>query len=271
VFERGGARRFDAVIGADGLHSKVRELAFGPEAKFERYLGYVAAAFAVDGYRPRDEGVYVSYTTPGRQVARFAMRGDRTMFFFVVADRESSVFVPRNTDEYKAAYLSSHFGSCEWECAAILHALQARPDIYLDRVSQIRLPHWSKGRIALLGDAAFAPSLLAGQGAALAVTSAYVLAGELASAARPEEAFARYEQRLRGFIAGKQKSVYGLGRAFAPATRTGLRLRNLASRALNIRSIAKLAMRGSLRDSFSLPSYEGRQAPREAAPSARAT
>ena len=89
AFERAPAQRFNLLIGADGLHSTVRRLVFGSVERFEDYLGYMVAAFEVDGYRPRDEGVYVSYAAPGRQVARFAMRGDRTLFLFVFAAVES--------------------------------------------------------------------------------------------------------------------------------------------------------------------------------------
>lgn len=73
-FDRGRPRRFDLVIGADGLHSRVREVVFGPESLFEQTLGYEVAAFEVEGYRPRDENVYVAYSLPDRQVARFATR-----------------------------------------------------------------------------------------------------------------------------------------------------------------------------------------------------
>ena len=78
---------FDLVIGADGLHSHVRRLVFGEEARFERYLGLKVAAFSADGYHPRDELVYVTHTDVGQQVGRFAMRDDRTMFMFVFSDR----------------------------------------------------------------------------------------------------------------------------------------------------------------------------------------
>ena len=83
--QRGGNRRFDLVIGADGLHSSVRRLTFGPHRRFEKKLGYMVAAFEVRGYRPRDEDVYVVYGEPGSQLGRFAMHDDRTLFLFVFA------------------------------------------------------------------------------------------------------------------------------------------------------------------------------------------
>lgn len=82
-FQHTKPRRFDLLIGAGGLHSVVRKLVFGPEERFRRFLGYAAAAYEVKGYRPRDEGVYVTYGTPGKQVARFAMRDDHTVFLLV--------------------------------------------------------------------------------------------------------------------------------------------------------------------------------------------
>jgi len=86
-FEHGSERTFDLVIGADGLHSRTRQLAFGSDEQFEAYLGYKVAAFEAQGYRPRDELVYVMYTEVGQQVSRFAMRDDRTMFLFTFADQ----------------------------------------------------------------------------------------------------------------------------------------------------------------------------------------
>jgi 2-polyprenyl-6-methoxyphenol hydroxylase-like FAD-dependent oxidoreductase len=136
TFECGGKREFDLVVGTDGLHSKVRELVFGEENRFEKYLGYKAAAFEVKGYKPRDELVYVMYSQVGQEVGRFAMRGGRTMFLLIFADEEAA-----GGDDLQAqkALLRKRFGRSGWECPQILEALDAVEDLYFDRVSQIQM------------------------------------------------------------------------------------------------------------------------------------
>lgn len=121
-FERTPSRRFDLVIGADGLHSTVRALVFGNQNLFERYLGYVVAAFEVEGYRPRDEDVYVSYAVPGKQVARFALRGDRTLFLLVFTAEHPPVLEPHDMQGHKALP-RGEFDGAGWECRRILAAL----------------------------------------------------------------------------------------------------------------------------------------------------
>jgi 2-polyprenyl-6-methoxyphenol hydroxylase-like FAD-dependent oxidoreductase len=225
-FKHAAARSFDLVIGADGLHSGVRKITFGAQEKFERQLGYAVAAFEVAGYRPRDENVYVIYSQPGRMLGRVALRDDRTLFLFVYAADSGSLSAMSDLQAQKAK-LRETFGTRYWECAKILDALDGAQELYFDRVSQIKMPSWSRGRVALVGDAAFCMSLMAGQGSALAVTSAYVLAGELAKAGgRHAEAFASYEALLRNYIAAKQRGAERFSAAFAPKTRWGLYLRN---------------------------------------------
>ncbi len=255
AFERAPARRFDLLIGADGLHSTVRRLVFGSVERFEDYLGYMVAAFEVDGYRPRDEGVYVSYAAPGRQVARFAMRGDRTLFLFVFAAVESPSVDPHEVGAHNAV-LHGVFDRAGWECPKILAALDDCDDVYFDRVSQVRMAAWSLGRVALVGDAAFCPSLLAGEGSGLAMTAAYVLAGELAAAGgRPATAFQRYEQVLGSFIAGKQKAARRFAGSFAPKTKFGLCLRNQITKAFAFPVVADLVLGRSVVDDLDLPVY----------------
>ena len=230
----GKERRFDLVIGADGLHSQIRTLTFGPEQQFERHLGYTVAAFEVSGYRPRDEGVYMLYGRPGRMAGRFALHHDRTLFLLIFVGDYS---VPHNRDELSAqkTIVKNHFKDCGWECEAILSELDASKELYFDSVSQIKLEKWSQDRVALIGDAAFCVSLLAGQGSALAMTAAYVLAGELAkSKGDYEAAFRRYEGSLRPFMEKKQEAARTFASSFAPKTRFGLFVRNQVMKALRI-------------------------------------
>jgi 2-polyprenyl-6-methoxyphenol hydroxylase-like FAD-dependent oxidoreductase len=252
-FRRSGARRFDLVIGADGLHSRVRGLAFGAQDRFEVQLGYLVAAFEVLGYRPRDEQVYTIFNEPGRMLGRFALHGDRTLFLFVFTADEDSA--PPDLPGQKAL-LRARYGDGQWECPRILDELDHAQDLYFDRVSQIRMNAWSKGRVALVGDAAFCVSLMAGQGSALGMTAAYVLAGELAKAqGRQDEAFRTYEALLRGFIASKQSGAARFSAAFAPKTRRGLFLRNQVIKASAIPGVAKFAFGREITDTLRLPQY----------------
>ena len=255
AFEKARERRFDLAIGADGLHSRVRELVFGVEDNFEKYLGYMVGAFQAEGYGPREDLVYVSYTIPGKQVARFAMRGDRTMFLFVLAADE-----PMNVGAHdivaQRKLLHTQFDEAGWESSAILRVLDSSEDVYFDRVSQIHMEAWSKGRVALVGDAAYCASLLAGQGSALAMVGAYVLAGELGrSPDDPEAAFAHYERLMRPFIAKKQKAAVRFAASFAPRTRFGVWFRNQITSVFGIPFIAQLFIGPDLLDRIDVPDY----------------
>jgi len=257
TFARSGARNFDLVVGADGLHSRVRQLMFGPESRFERYLGLKVAAFEVAGYRPRDELVYLMYSEVGQQVSRFSMRGDRTMFLFTFADPDPDG--PSDIVEQKAL-LRARFGRSGWECLRILDQLDAADDLYFDRVSQIEMPStgggWANGRIALVGDAAFCISFLGGQGAALAIAAAYILAGELQRADGDyQKAFARYQAMFRPFVSMKQQAARRFAGAFAPRSKRSLFLRNQVFRLLSIGWVANLTVGGGFSDAIALPDY----------------
>jgi 2-polyprenyl-6-methoxyphenol hydroxylase-like FAD-dependent oxidoreductase len=253
-FRHAGERAFDLVVGADGLHSNVRRLVFGPPRPFEKDLGYVVAAFETPHYRPRDEDVYVTYSEPKQMAARFALHDDRTLFLFVFTHEESSPTTPDL--EAQKAMLRQRYGAGGWECAQILASLDRAGDLYFDRVAQIKMPSWSRGRIALVGDAAFCVSLMAGQGSALAMTAAYALAGELAKAAgQHEEAFGRYETLLRTFIDSKQRGAQRFSSAFVPRTRFGLFVRNQVVKACAIPGAARFAFSRDITDTLKLPDY----------------
>jgi 2-polyprenyl-6-methoxyphenol hydroxylase-like FAD-dependent oxidoreductase len=253
VFHDGARERFDLVIGADGLRSKVRECVFGPEKAFEKYLGYYAASFVTQDYPYRDEGTYLSFSRPGRSIARYALRGGRSAFLFVFArDQQISA---RETALHKAI-LRETFGQDGWETAGILSCMDAADDLYFDAVSQIRMPAWAKGRIALVGDAAHCPSLMAGAGSAFAMLGAYILAGELRRADGDyTRAFAAYESRMRGFIEKQQRDAENFAPYFAPRTGFGLTLRDFVLNLMKFRPLALWYVRRNFSNAFALPDY----------------
>jgi 2-polyprenyl-6-methoxyphenol hydroxylase-like FAD-dependent oxidoreductase len=253
--EHGSSRRAALVIGADGLHSRVRRLVFGPDAEFEVSLGYHVAAFEVQGYRPRDELVAVSYALPGRQISRLSMRDDKTLFLFVFRDEYLSTESSSNEQDRKSV-LASVFRDVAWECPRILAAMETVGDIYFDHVSQIRMDRWTKGRTALIGDAAACVSLLAGEGAGLAMAEAYVLAGELHDCGGDHAvAFVRYQERMRPFLMRKQESAVKFASSFAPKSAFGVMFRNNVSQLLRIPFIANLLVGRMVSDDIKLPDY----------------
>ena len=240
-----------------GCTHSVREQVFGEAARFEHFLGFRVAAFDVEGYAPRDEGVYVSYGTPGRQVARFALRDDRTSFLFIAAD-DASRRAWSEQQNCAKDFLHVQFGDMGWELPNILAAMETCDEIYFDRVSQIRMPRWSRGAVAFLGDAAYAPSLLAGQGAALAIIGAYVLAGKLSRAVTAEGGFGRYEDTLRGFITAKQDAATKSQDPSLPRLTLQALAAEIVTSAFTIPGVAKRVLGPSLNDALRLPEYPQR-------------
>src|SRR5215469_16958901 len=198
------------------------------------------------------------HTEVGQQVGRFTLRGDRTLFFFIFAD--TSRATPDDIDVQKLL-LRQRFGNSGWECPQMLKALDSAKDLYFDRVSQIRMKRadglsWTRGRVSLVGDAAWCVSLLAGQGSAIAMAGAYILAGELHRGGGDyRTAFARYENQFAAFVVRKQQAALKFAGTFAPKSRLSMRLRNSIMNLLRIPWIAGLVLSRDLGDKLKLPEY----------------
>jgi 2-polyprenyl-6-methoxyphenol hydroxylase-like FAD-dependent oxidoreductase len=253
-FHSGISRDFDLVIGADGLHSNVRRLAFGPERDYVSHLGYYAATWQL----PNDLGVEpgsVGYNVPGRLASVGTDHRDpaRAGAFFVFAAPELSY--DRHDPEQQKRLIDEAFSGLGWEVPRLLASLHRAPDLYFDSISRADVDTLSAGRVCLVGDAACGATI-GGMGTGTAVVAAYVLAGELARAQGDHRAaFTRYESRLREYAQGCQTGGDRTGKFLAPATATGIRLRNtLLSRRLFLNGMLKLGEKVS--STVTLPDYQ---------------
>lgn len=262
TFRNAPPRTVDVVIGADGLHSTVRALAFGPEAGFRHDLGFAFAGFSLDpaavaGWNLERE--FLAHNAPGRMAVVYAVRGQhRHTGMLAFATPPGFAVDPRDIAEQRDI-VAAAFAGGGWKIPQLVAGMRAAEDFFFDTVSQIRMPRWSTGRVALVGDAAYAPALLSGQGTSLALIGAYVLAGELASAdGDPAVAFAAYEQALRPFVERNQALARSGGATLIPQTRTALRLRNAVLAVLPYLGPVRRLFPGRVDEaarSFPLPDY----------------
>lgn len=218
TFASGATRQFDLIVGADGLHSGLRALVFGPETEFVRDLDLFLAFFSVPN-RLELKSWALQYAETHRTAGLRSVHDDSTAvaYFSFVAPRSN--YDHRDVEAQKAL-LREHCGDMGWEVPWLLDQLDHADDFYFDTCSQIEMPRWSQGRVVLLGDAAFCPSPLSGQGTSLAVIGAYLLAGELASAGDDHTAaFDAYERHLRDLVVATQKSGRGSARRLSSPSR----------------------------------------------------
>jgi 2-polyprenyl-6-methoxyphenol hydroxylase-like FAD-dependent oxidoreductase len=202
-FKSGERGRYDVVVGADGLHSNTRKLVFGPQEPFRRDLGFTFNLFSMPNDRGLSHGAMI-YSEPGRTAVILAVQESPDLFAmlaFATEKPDSGAHLSAAEQIERTAHVFANGG---WEVSRLVEALRRADDLYFDTVSQIRMPHWSTGRVGLVGDSAFAPSFLSGQGTSLAIAGAYVLAGELASHQDAEAALASYERIARPFVEANQ-------------------------------------------------------------------
>ena len=225
TFESGTARTFDLVVGADGLHSVIRRLAFGPERDYVRHLGYYIAGWEL----PNSfgiEGESLMYNVPGRLASVGVDHRDpgKAGAMFIFASPELTY--DRRDVLQQHAILREAYSGLGWHVPQILDGLADSTELYFDSISRVDVDRWSSGRVVLLGDAGYGATV-GGMGTGTAIVAAYVLAGELARAGGSHAAaFAAYERQLRKPVQACQSGGNRTGKFLAPSTRFGLAARN---------------------------------------------
>jgi 2-polyprenyl-6-methoxyphenol hydroxylase-like FAD-dependent oxidoreductase len=251
-FLRGASRTVDLVIGADGLHSGVRRLAFGAESRYVQHLGYYLGGWEL----PNDLQVGTTpqqYNVPGRMVSVSADERDPARAGAFAVFTSPRLGHDWHDIEQHKKVLAGALAGMRWHVPRLLDALPEASELYFDSISRVAVPRWFSGRIALLGDAGSGVTL-GGMGAGTAIVGAYVLAGELAAAGGDyREAFPAYENRLRGYAARWQRGA-SPGQFLAPSTATRLWLRNALFRSALVRRLL-VAGTGSLAANLDLPDY----------------
>ena len=227
-FDRGTAREVDLVVGADGQHSSIRELTLGPERGLTHHLGAYLSIYTVDnllGLRDRA----VLYNEPGRAAAMFTVRGNQRAKV-VLLFRSPALDIDFGDPSAQYDVIRRRFTGMGWYTKRLIESLPDAYDFYFDEMSQVRLPRWSTGRVALLGDAAFGPSPMSGQGTSL--IGAFLLAHHLAAESDPATALDLWENEFRPNVVLNQALATDGMSTLLPASRLGIFARNQTMRVL---------------------------------------
>ena len=220
----------DLVVGADGMRSKVRSLSFKEEREPIRYMGYYTAAYIIEdpAFLERIDKNFYTYSEPNRQVSVYPIRGNKVATFFLYRYPEQQGHVEK---EEALEQLNEYFGHMNWIVPDLLQAGKKAKDFYFDEVSQVVLPKWRNGRVTFVGDSCQCISLLAGQGASMAMAGAYTLAKSLEEYPDDlEAALADYERSLHSDIEKLQKSARRFASFFLPSSWWGILVRDVLTR-----------------------------------------
>ncbi|MFE9427878.1 FAD-dependent monooxygenase [Kitasatospora sp. NPDC006697] len=253
-FRHGAPRTFDLVVGADGMHSVVRDLGWGPEARFRTDSGFYTAGCTVPNLLGLDHEGRI-YNTPGRGVLVMSHRDPATAGLGLVF-HAGELSYDRHDPEAQRRLVTEAFAGVGWHTPRLLPHLAGATDWYFDSLSQIDVPEYSRGRVVLLGDAAWC-SGPGGGGTGLAMIGAYVLAGELAAHPDHRAAFAAYEKLLRPAAAVSRKQAKGAGPFLAPVSAKKLKQRNRVYKMLTTRILGALFARmvSKAANAVPLPDY----------------
>lgn len=273
TFERGAPARFDLVVGADGLHSNVRGLVFGPESRYSAWIGAYLAVASVPNHLGLD-GRMAGILGVGRMAGMYgAAHLDDARAVFLFRTPAPLDYHHRDVARQKEL-LRARFAGAGWEVPRLLEEVERASAFYFDSITQLRLDTWARGRVALVGDAGYCPGPAVGGSTSLAVVGAYVLAGELAAHGGDHaRAFPAYHAEIGDYVRRSRTFAVSAARRIVPGS--GLDLWTLAQtvRLVNhlpvavTRGAAKLGAKGvRLHDSVRLKDYSAYERPRASAP-----
>jgi 2-polyprenyl-6-methoxyphenol hydroxylase-like FAD-dependent oxidoreductase len=252
--------RADLLVGADGPHSLVRRLAFGPEERFVKAIGGYNAWFSAPD-RVGLDGWYLLYQAPGGLNASMRPSHDPAIAKAGLAFQSEPITYDHHDLDEQRQILVERFAGAGWECDALLAAAQESDDFYFDSFAQVHMPSWSTGRITLAGDAGYCACPLSGMGTSLALVGAYILAGALGpadslDAERIRAALSRYEAAMRPFVDKCQDLPNTIDR-FAPKSSSDIAINALVMKWMQRWPIRSLAARlwFTTADSIDLPTY----------------
>jgi 2-polyprenyl-6-methoxyphenol hydroxylase-like FAD-dependent oxidoreductase len=254
TFASGGRERYDVVVGADGVRSGVRALTFGPHEQFVRPLGGCGSYFTVPD--PGDlDNWFEMYNAPGGLVAGIRPeRGGTAKASLSFRTAEPWVRLSRAE---QIRLITEKFAGVGWRVPGFLREMPHADDFYFDEVTQVHVENWHRGRVVLLGDAGYCGSPLAGLGTSMSLVGAYVLAGELAAANSPEDAFAAYQQQMSAYVKDGTQLPPGGMKAFAPQSRLMIRMRAVSMNMMGVWPMKQmLAKQFGKADAITLKNYE---------------
>lgn len=218
TFDNGESESFDLLVGADGIHSNVRNLVFGPEDDYAVYLGYRFACYFLDGDYERS-ALWDNYVEPRREVGIYSSDDEGRLVAFLLWSDEDGSWIPHTE---RADRIRSVYEGAGWHADKVIGELSDDGEFLMDTVTQIQMDTWRKGRVVLIGDAAGCMTLISGQGASMALAGAYVLAQELADASDWSQALANYEARVKPQMDIRQSKAHDFAKRFVPGSKAGV-------------------------------------------------